>query len=203
LGLVDSSAYNIVYNFSHSYPISTYVETIIISVQADFILGLVAKFQQKPRRQQHQELSSSTATTAIRAGSSISMTDRRQRLRRRHSSKLFIKLNCGLYAVVTIWGLTVAPPQLIAVGQFLAAGLNSAALIPQFILNYKTKSKGDYSPVTAGLAALGCAARLFTTATLAGADLVLLLSFALALVLNSALFVQIVYITESLKKVDD
>ena len=103
------------------------------------------------------------------------------------------RLKSILYISTTIWGLTAAPPQLIAVGQIVAAGLNSAALVPQFVLNFRTKSKGDYSPLTSGLAAVGCAIRLFTTATLSGADPVLLSSFGIALVLNTALFLQIMY----------
>mmetsp|Transcript_58687 Transcript_58687/g.143525 ORF Transcript_58687/g.143525 Transcript_58687/m.143525 type:complete len:535 (+) Transcript_58687:223-1827(+) len=169
----------ILYNVSHHYPISTYIETLIISIQSAVILCLVARLQQ-PQPQQPQ--------------SQQSMTGQPQRRQRRR--QWFVgsfQLKCILYICTTIWGLTVAPPQLIAVGQFVAAGLNSAALVPQFLLNFRTKSKGDYSPLTAGLAAIGCAIRLFTTTTLSGADHVLLLSFGIALVVNTALFSQIIY----------
>lgn len=102
-------------------------------------------------------------------------------------------LGISVFVLLSIYGLTLVPPNVLALGQVVAAVLNSAALIPQFLLNYQYKTKGDYSPLTAGLAASGCAIRLYTITQLADSDPVLLGSFGLALVLNASLFGQIVF----------
>lgn len=145
-----------VYSFTRGYPLSTYVETIIIAIEAAIILGMVSFLQQTWK-----------------------------------TNRFVVK--SIIYVALTVWGLTLASPPVIAVGQLAAAALNSFALMPQFWLNYKGKTKGDYSPTTAGLAALGCAVRLYTTLQLAESDPILLTSFGLALVLNTALMLQIVY----------
>lgn len=93
----------------------------------------------------------------------------------------------------TLYGLTLAPEALVASGQLISAAVNTGALVPQFWHNYLTKSKGDYSPLTAGLAVLGCAIRLFTITTLNGSDPVLLANSGLALLVNAALLCQIIY----------
>jgi hypothetical protein len=59
--------------------------------------------------------------------------------------------------------------------------------------NMHHRTKGDYSPITALLAATGCAIRLWTVQELADNDVVLLLSFGIALVLNISLLLQILY----------
>ena len=99
----------------------------------------------------------------------------------------------GLVCIGSLYGFTIAPEGLIATGQLLAVLINSLALCPQFWHNYTTKTKGDYSPVTAGLAVAGCAVRLFTTITLNGSDPILMISYFVALFLNGALLGQIVY----------
>ena len=98
-----------------------------------------------------------------------------------------------MYVSLTAYYLLAAPPTLIAASTLMAAGLNSAALVPQFVLNYTTASKGDYSPLTASLAGTGCAIRLWTTHQLTGNDPILYINFGVALILNWALFSQIMY----------
>ena len=145
-----------IYAVPNNYPISTYVETLIITIEAMVILCLVAYYQ------------------------------------RRTDDVTFI-LGLFGFALVVVAGLTVAPSELVAIGQGSAALLNVGALIPQFQLNAKTRTAGDYSPVTAGLAATGCLIRVFTTVQLAGSDSLLLASFSLAWVLNVSVLLQILY----------
>ena len=98
------------------------------------------------------------------------------------------------FATTVIYLLYAAPPQAVAMGQGLSAVLNTGALIPQFVLNNERQKAGDYSPITAGLASFGCLVRVFTTIQLADSDVLLLASFGIAFILNSALFAQIIYL---------
>jgi mannose-P-dolichol utilization defect protein 1 len=144
------------YYMLKGYPLSTYVETLTITIEAAIILGLVGYYQRRLN-----------ATFGI----------------------LFV-----VYLTISAYGLFGgAPPQVVAVGQLAAGGLNSAALIPQFVLNYQKQSKGDYSPLTAGLATTGCAIRLFTIQKLAGSDPILMTTFGISMILNAALLAQIIY----------
>ena len=144
-----------VYCISRGFPISTFVETVVITVEAALLLGLVGFYQ-----------------------------------RRLDWSFLALGL---LFVVSTTWALTDAPIETLAFAQAGSTLLNTAALLPQINLNYQTKSAGDYSPVTAGLACTGCAIRLFTTTRLADGDILLLAGFALGLGLNALLLAQIIY----------
>ena len=98
-----------------------------------------------------------------------------------------------VYTGAVVVALNGTPSEVLALGQAAAATINVFALAPQFALNYNAKTSGDYSPITASLAATGCAVRLFTTSQLAGGDPLLLGSFGLALFLNASLLLQIVY----------
>jgi len=99
----------------------------------------------------------------------------------------------GLVFCAAAGGLAAAPPGAIALGQASAAILAVVALLPQFALNYRLQTAGDYSPVTAGLASVGNAIRLFTTVKLAGSDTLLLASYGIAFLFNSFLLGQIVW----------
>mmetsp|Transcript_2149 Transcript_2149/g.5702 ORF Transcript_2149/g.5702 Transcript_2149/m.5702 type:complete len:322 (-) Transcript_2149:285-1250(-) len=99
-----------------------------------------------------------------------------------------------VFSAAVFWALAApAPAAVTALGQAGSTVLNTGALLPQLLLNAERRSPGDYSPVTAGLAALGCAIRLFTTVQLADSDLMLLGGFGVAFLLNSALFAQILW----------
>jgi hypothetical protein len=98
-----------------------------------------------------------------------------------------------IYLRLAAYGLLAAPPELVAASQLGAASLNLNALVPQFVLNYQHKSKGDYLPVTACVAATGCVIGFFTITQLTHSDPILLASFGVALVLNAALLAQILY----------
>jgi mannose-P-dolichol utilization defect protein 1 len=155
LKLVSYTASDI-YAYTHGYPVSTYIETLIITVEAAAILGLVIHFQQR--------------------------------------ADAFFWSLVLMYGTMVLYLLYAVPVQIVALGQGMAAILNTGALIPQFLLNNERQKAGDYSPVTAGLAAAGCLVRIFTTIELAGSDLLLLASFSVAFVFNSALFAQIMYL---------
>jgi len=111
------------------------------------------------------------------------------------------KMDAQLVATAVLLVVAVAialndsmiPPEVLALGQASAAIINVFAVLPQFALNARTQTSGDYSPITASLATLGCGIRIFTTIQLAGADPLLLASTTLALVLNGSLLLQILY----------
>mmetsp|Transcript_1195 Transcript_1195/g.3413 ORF Transcript_1195/g.3413 Transcript_1195/m.3413 type:complete len:323 (+) Transcript_1195:61-1029(+) len=145
-----------IFYITKGYPLSTYVETLTITVEAGVVLILVAYFQQ-------------------------SLFNVR-----------FIAL-ASMFALLSVYGLMAAPPEVVAFGQVSSVVLNSGALVPQFMLNKRNQTKGDYSPVTAGLASAGTAIRIYTTIALNNSDPVLLGTFAAAFLLNSALLSQIMY----------
>jgi len=138
------------------YDVSTYAETLIITVESAVVLLLVARYQR----------SFETVGFRIRSVSLVA------------------------YA---FWGFLFAPDALVATGLLVSSVGNALALVPQFRHNYVSKTKGDYSPLTAFLAAGGCAIRVFTTVTLNGGDPYLMGTFLLAVVLNGMLFGQILY----------
>jgi mannose-P-dolichol utilization defect protein 1 len=99
------------------------------------------------------------------------------------------------YLTIAIWAL-FSPNVLeswIAYSQILATVLNTSALLPQLKQNFDLQSSGDYSAVTVSLASAGCVARIFTTMELADGDLLILLNYGVALLLNTSLLLQIVY----------
>jgi mannose-P-dolichol utilization defect protein 1 len=145
-----------IYFVRNQYDLSTYVETVVITVESMVVLSLVAMYQHKTKE-----------------------------------NSFWICL--GTLVAGAIYGFTIAPEHLVATGQLGGAFINAAALFPQFWHNFTTKTKGDYSPLTAGLALGGCAIRIFTTITLNGSDPVLLLSFFMAFLINGTLLLQILY----------
>ena len=145
-----------IFYITKNYPISTYIETLTITVEAGVVLFLVAYFQQ-------------------------SLFNVR-----------FIGL-ASMFALLSVYGLMAAPPEVVAFGQLSSVALNSGALLPQFMLNKRNQTKGDYSPVTAALASVGTAIRIYTTIALNDSDPVLLGTFTAAFLLNSALLSQILY----------
>ena len=145
-----------IFYITKNYPISTYIETLTITVEAGVVLFLVAYFQQ-------------------------SLFNVR-----------FIGL-ASMFALLSVYGLMAAPPEVVALGQLSSVALNSGALLPQFMLNKRNQTKGDYSPVTAALASVGTAIRIYTTIALNDSDPVLLGTFTVAFLLNSALLSQILY----------
>lgn len=152
-----------VYNFRNGFPLAAYSELLVITLEAALVLALVTYYQNR--------VNLATATLA-----------------------------CA-YVVVAAWALLSPysalpygpPKEWIDAAQVLSTVLNASALLPQLRQNYDRGSSGDYSPVTASLAAAGCGIRLFTTVQLAGGDGLLLLNYGLALLLNLTVVVQVLY----------
>mmetsp|Transcript_25659 Transcript_25659/g.36196 ORF Transcript_25659/g.36196 Transcript_25659/m.36196 type:complete len:328 (-) Transcript_25659:73-1056(-) len=102
-------------------------------------------------------------------------------------------VNGAIFAMTAFALAQYAPSEVLALGQLGSTALNAGALLPQFMLNAKLRSAGDYSPVTAFIGAAGCAARLYTTMELADGDMYLLISFGFTLMLNTAMLLQILW----------
>jgi len=147
---------NDLYYMDNHYPLSTYIDTATITVEASIVLLLVIIYQKMW-----------------------------------NDPRVWISIICCCIVVVILY--FSAPTNFLALSQFAAVALNSGALIPQFLLNMKQRSKGDYSPITTLLASIGCAVRLWTVQELTDNDAVLLGSFGIALVLNFSLLLQILY----------
>ena len=152
------SSYSVsdIYYISQGYNLSTYIESVILALEAAVVLCLVAYYQKLAN-------------------------DR-------------FKCQVTIFLAVSILLLLTAPIQLVALGQGISAVLNIGALIPQFILNHRRQKAGDYSPITAGLATIGCLVRLFTTVQLNNADGLLIATFGSALLVNAGLLTQICYL---------
>jgi mannose-P-dolichol utilization defect protein 1 len=102
-------------------------------------------------------------------------------------------INASVFAMTALALSQYAPPEVLALGQLGSTALNAGALLPQFMLNAKLRTAGDYSPVTAFIGAAGCAARLYTTMQLADGDMLLLASFGFTFCLNTAMLLQILW----------
>ena len=144
------------YCYSNGYPIAAYAETLVITLEAACILGLVAVYQDR--------------------------LDTR-----------FLVLALGCAAVASTTAAGGAPAEALALAQAGSTVLNTAALLPQLALNAERGSPGGYSPLTAGLACVGCTIRLFTTVQLTAGDPLLLAGYGLGLALNTAVLAQIYF----------
>ena len=144
------------YCYSNGYPVSAYAETLVITLEAACILGLVAAYQ----------------------------------------DRLDARFLAGAGTFLAVAGTAAAggaPAEALALAQAGSTVLNTAALLPQLVLNAERGSPGGYSPLTAGLACGGCSIRLFTTVQLTSGDPLLLAGYGLGLALNAAVLAQIFY----------
>jgi len=144
-----------IYNIRNGFPIAAYSESIIITLEAIIVLGLVTYYQHRLN-----------ATT-------------------------FILLGC--YIIFSTYALYGAPDEWINIGQVTSIILSTSALLPQLKQNADRQTSGDYSPITASLATVGCILRIFTTVQLADSDTLILLNYGVALLLNLSVLTQIVY----------
>ena len=76
--------------------------------------------------------------------------------------------------------------------QLTSAVVTSFALVPQIVRNFRAKSRGGWSLVSALLSTVGNAIRVFTTVTLAGSNPLLLAQFLLGTALNGILAIMCV-----------
>ena len=96
-------------------------------------------------------------------------------------------------AALPVVGLTaalLAPLKGLKALQAASAVVTTWALLPQIVSNFRSRSRGGWSAVAAGLSTVGNAGRLFTTATLADGNLLLMAQFAVCFLLNGCLLVQ-------------
>ncbi|KAL7544761.1 hypothetical protein ACHAWF_008119 [Thalassiosira exigua] len=154
---------SVVYNVKNGFPIAAYSETLVITLEAAIILGLVKYYQ---KGIDAATLALACAYIAVSSWALLSPSN------------------------VFPWG---PPDEWINSAQILSTALNASALLPQLKQNWDRQASGDYSPVTASLATAGCCVRLFTTAQLADGDALLLLNYGTALVLNLSLLLQVLY----------
>lgn len=91
--------------------------------------------------------------------------------------------------LVTSYMLTIVPMATLKMLMASTLPLSLFSKLPQIITNYRAQSTGQLSTFAIGAQIAGCLARLFTTATEVG-DSVLFFGFALALVLNCVLGLQ-------------
>uniref|UniRef100_A0A7S1W9U7 Mannose-P-dolichol utilization defect 1 protein homolog n=1 Tax=Alexandrium catenella TaxID=2925 RepID=A0A7S1W9U7_ALECA len=82
------------------------------------------------------------------------------------------------------------PPVLLPALGLVQTALGSIARVPQIILNFKQRHTGNQSIITWGLSLGGTIIRVITTAATVN-DFVALLGYVIAVVLNGALFAQI------------
>jgi mannose-P-dolichol utilization defect protein 1 len=84
----------------------------------------------------------------------------------------------------------ILPAGLFAPLQAAATVVYTAALVPQVVSNFATRSGGGWSPITALLATLGNSARVVTTLRLAQKEPMVLLQFLWGAALNFCLLLQ-------------
>jgi len=160
---VISYSCTLLYCYSHGYDLSTYIETLVISIEAGIILLLVFYYQQK---QQQQPLHSKISFLTI-------------------SILYILLLLLGLNGTLS--------EELISIGQAMATLLCTLAIVPQMIQNHLRKSSGDYSPITTILAILGNLVRTFTTIQLNNSDAMLLMTYVIPMTVYIMLLLQILY----------
>lgn len=97
----------------------------------------------------------------------------------------------AVYACLVVAGLRGLPPWALSSLQLAATVSVTGALLPQLLLNARRRSSGGWSPLTAGLSALGNAVRVFTTVQLTR-DPLLLGGFVAGFAVNAVMLWQIV-----------
>lgn len=98
-------------------------------------------------------------------------------------------VSLSLATLIAGIALIAAPPALLAFLQLATLPLSLFSKLPQIAQNHRARSTGQLSAFAVLAQVGGCAARLFTTATEVG-DIVVSAGFALALLLNLVLGVQ-------------
>lgn len=106
-------------------------------------------------------------------------------------SPWLLAVSAVVYATGMRYLMFDAPPRrLLAALQAAATTLMTVSLLPQIAMNFKTRSGGQWSAITATLSVVGNAIRIFTTLQLTK-DKLLLGGFLLGWLLNSTLLWQV------------
>ena len=92
--------------------------------------------------------------------------------------------------VAGLFAATLSPAAALEKLQLGSAAITTLALLPQIVSNFRARSRGGWSPVSAALSTIGNTIRCFTTITLANANPLLLFQFTMGALLNALLLVQ-------------
>jgi mannose-P-dolichol utilization defect protein 1 len=153
----------LIYAYRNQFPFSTYGENLFLTIQNVLITLLIIYYFPHPQ---------SHLTT-----------------KRAPSNRPVVFLGALITFTLT-WVLLVLPLPTLQLLQMGTVPISLFSKLPQISENYSNKSTGQLSVFAVVSQILGCAARLFTTLTEVD-DLILLAGFALALVLNVLLGIQI------------
>jgi len=153
----------LIYAYRNQYPFSTYGENLFLTIQNVLITLLIIYYLPHPQ---------SLLTT-----------------KRAPSNTPVVLLASGI-AFVATWMLLVLPLSTLQLLQVATVPLSLFSKLPQISENYSNNSTGQLSVFAVVSQILGCAARLFTTLTEVD-DLIILIGFGLAFVLNLTLGIQI------------
>jgi mannose-P-dolichol utilization defect protein 1 len=113
----------------------------------------------------------------------------RPRLASGKESRIPQLLASSAIGITAIYSLLIAPSTVLQGLQMMTVPLSILSKLPQISQNYKAQSTGQLSAVAVISQVAGCVARLFTTATEVQ-DPIVLAGFAVALVLNLVLGIQ-------------
>ncbi|KDN51585.1 hypothetical protein RSAG8_00130, partial [Rhizoctonia solani AG-8 WAC10335] len=155
-------AINLAYSARSAFPFSTYGENLFLTIQNVAITYLIL---------QYPTPSLSSATTP----------------RNPHAHFLPFTAATLLLGLVLLF----SPAKVLAMLQLSTLPISLFSKLPQIAQNQRARSTGQLSAVAVGAQTLGCLARLFTTATEVD-DILVAGSFALALLLNFVVAVQMV-----------
>ncbi|KAK7031080.1 hypothetical protein VNI00_013682 [Paramarasmius palmivorus] len=162
--ILETLAYAITlsYSYRNQFPFSTYGENLFLTIQNVIITLLIIVYT--PSHPLRQKSTSSKSTQVITTALGMAVT--------------------GI-ALATVPLSTLSPLQL------LTLPLSLSSKLPQIHQNYRARSTGQLSAFAVFSQILGCAARLFTSLGEVDDGGVLAAGFALALVLNVVLGVQV------------
>ncbi|KEP54864.1 mannose-P-dolichol utilization defect 1 protein [Rhizoctonia solani 123E] len=155
-------AINLAYSARSAFPFSTYGENLFLTIQNVAITYLILQYPTP----------SLTSATAPRSP---------------HAHFLPFTAATLLLGLVLLF----SPAKVLAVLQLATLPIALFSKLPQIAQNQRARSTGQLSAVAVGAQTLGCLARLFTTATEVD-DILVAGSFALALLLNLVVAVQMV-----------
>ncbi|KAF5317776.1 hypothetical protein D9619_012528 [Psilocybe cf. subviscida] len=155
-----SYAITSVYSFRHAFPFSTYGENLFLTLQNTLILFLIIGYAPPPLNPSMSTLGKPERLVSAVAG-----------------------------CIVTTAILMTSDNEALSWLQAATLPLSLFSKLPQIAENYRAGSTGQLSAIAVLSQVLGCAARLFTTATETG-DALVQAGFILALMLNLVLGAQ-------------
>ncbi|THU78084.1 hypothetical protein K435DRAFT_877029 [Dendrothele bispora CBS 962.96] len=181
-------AINLAYSSRNHFPFSTYGENLFLTIQ-NIIVTLLIIFYAPPTLDLVSSLSPSAFIESLNPRAS----------RHRHTHKLTGSLPSkkrnlvfasALTALLLLILFVLTPLSFISFLQLSTLPLSLLSKYPQIKQNYTSKSTGQLSVFAVLSQVVGCLARVFTTVIEVG-DLLLGMGYALALVLNVVLGVQL------------